>query len=241
MSSFDRVQALSQPEVADAALAPVALGDLPSAPAVREDLARTVAAARALFADSREAATQEVLRALDAVMALPVKDASDILRELLDSNALEGLAAPDGMTARAKAAALLITLPWPHALQISPEDLAHLREVESAPRRQASWSGVPKVGFFPVALVTVGAGADLFLGSQVSPWWLAGTTVCMAAGAVHAGGLPSSVDPRPWTELATGTLFGVGVLAAVAPFFLGGGFFLGAGAFTAGLVAWMKR
>jgi hypothetical protein len=211
---------------------------VPEDPArARQALGRAVSAARSLGeGEGREEATAGLNAHFTALQGLAPAEAAGILRDLLESRVLDGLQGPDGWTARAQATSLLISLPWPHALEVTPEDLHHLREQERMPRH-ARDRRQPRylVAAAPVLIAAAGVALDATVGAGAG--LLLGTTAL--AAAVGAGGL----IPVRWLTRASAIFLLTGGLAAAVVSMVSGtldGLFLGAGAFLAGLVGWAK-
>jgi hypothetical protein len=97
---------------------------------------------------------------------------ADAFHRLLEGGNLDGLVDADGRSCRAAAVESLLALGFPYALEVRPEDLAHLKDAAVTPGgRLAS----PRGGPFPALAVGLGA--------------LAFQVVLVLAGLVAPGGL----------------------------------------------------
>lgn len=84
--------------------------------------------------DARRAATAELNAVLGQMARYPSRPAADLLLRWLDQGALKDLQDAEGLTARAAAAAAVLSMGYPYALEISPDDLDHLRARSAAVR-----------------------------------------------------------------------------------------------------------
>jgi len=84
--------------------------------------------------DARRAATAELNVALGQMARYPSRPAADLLLRMLDQGALKDLQDAEGLTARAAATAAVLAMGYPYALEISPDDLDHLRARSAAIR-----------------------------------------------------------------------------------------------------------
>lgn len=89
-----------------------------------------------------DADRQELAGRLNHALLTAPKDGgrplADVLLRALESGRLSELVGPDGRSCRAAAAEALISLGYPYALELSPEDLDHLRQ-EGSPRTPAPY------------------------------------------------------------------------------------------------------
>jgi len=84
--------------------------------------------------DARRAATAELNAVLGQMARYPSRPAADLLLRWLDQGALKDLQDAEGLTARAAATAAVLSMGYPYALEISPDDLDHLRARSAAVR-----------------------------------------------------------------------------------------------------------
>src|SRR6185295_2782151 len=84
--------------------------------------------------DARRAATAELNAMLGQMARYPSRPAADLLLRWLDQGALKDLQDAEGLTARAAATAAVLSMGYPYALEISPDDLDHLRARSAAVR-----------------------------------------------------------------------------------------------------------
>ncbi|RJS16149.1 hypothetical protein DRW03_31400 [Corallococcus sp. H22C18031201] len=103
----------------------------------------------------------------DVVKQAEGREAADLLHGLLEGGGLAGLADEKGRTCRAAAVEGLLSLGFPYALEVSPEDLAHLR---------AQGGGRNRLGLAGLLLLGLGATAQmasqLFIVDTPSEWAL---------------------------------------------------------------------
>jgi hypothetical protein len=97
---------------------------------------------------------------------------ADAFHRLLEGGNLDGLVDADGRSCRAAAVESLLALGFPYALEVRPEDLAHLKDASKVPITRLS---PPKGGPFPALAVGLGA--------------LALQVVLVLSGLVAPGGL----------------------------------------------------
>lgn len=90
--------------------------------------------ADAAAGDARRAATAELNAGLGQMARYPSRPAADLLLRWLDQGALKDLQDAEGLTARAAATAAVLSMGYPYALEISPDDLDHLRARTAAAR-----------------------------------------------------------------------------------------------------------
>jgi len=90
--------------------------------------------ADAAAGDARRAATSELIDVLGQMARYPSRPAADLLLRWLDQGALKDLQDAEGLTARAVATAAVLSMGYPYALEISPDDLDHLRARSAAIR-----------------------------------------------------------------------------------------------------------
>jgi len=90
--------------------------------------------ADAAAGDARRAATTELNAMLGQMARYPSRPAADLLLRWLDQGALKDLQDAEGLTARAAATAAVLSMGYPYALEISPDDLDHLRARSAAVR-----------------------------------------------------------------------------------------------------------
>jgi hypothetical protein len=96
------------------------------------------------------------------------RPAADFLVQQLEAGGLSGLEAPGGRTCRASAALALLGLGYPFALEVSPDDLQHLRAEESRRGRYHPLALYPPLAIAAANVIQVGAGGlrgELVLGS----------------------------------------------------------------------------
>lgn len=179
----------------------------------RPELAQTFARIAALATTAKQAEgpaeADAIAQALGTLRGKPSRQAADQLRQLLETGALEGLAASDGRTCRAVAVDVLLTFGFPFALEVTPEDLAHYR-AHGRPRR---WTpAVVSGGLLVLALsglelgtalatadrpgvtaahavLTLVAAAAVVLAGRRSVRWLALGALALAGALGIAGGL----------------------------------------------------
>lgn len=82
---------------------------------------------------SRRVLAKELNSRLLALGASGTRQGADSLQRLLESGALSGLVDPDGRTCRAIAVEALLSMGFPIALEVAPEDLEHYRRALSPP------------------------------------------------------------------------------------------------------------
>ncbi|MCP3138927.1 hypothetical protein LXT23_16585 [Pyxidicoccus sp. QH1ED-7-1] len=174
---------------------------------------------------------QELASKLNALLAQMAaeggdRQVADTFHRLLGSGKLEGLVGTEGRTCRAAAVEALLSLGFPYALEVEPEDLEYLR---------ASGQEGPLARIQPLAVLVTGVGTQLFLELTRSggPDGLVTIQVGLSALAMMALWL---APPRtPVYRLGLGLLALVSVLGLLLPLVAGGppGALLG----VAGLVA----
>ena len=90
--------------------------------------------ADAAAGDARRVATAELNALLGQMARYASRPAADLLLRWLDQGALKDLQDAEGLTARAAATAAVLSMGYPYALEISPDDLDHLRARSAAAR-----------------------------------------------------------------------------------------------------------
>jgi hypothetical protein len=184
----------------------------------RAELARLLAAAEAAPAG---AGRQEAAGRLVAALGAGVPEGedrravADLLVGALAAGRLEVLVDGEGRTARGAAAEALLGLGYPWALEIAPEDLAHLRQ------EQARREGAGAPGGRAAATLALGAvgGAALLAGAGVEGQDLAWVVAQGFLGAVSVGAYTQG-DAAPEQRRRQGRLFavlaaGVGLVGAL--------------------------
>src|SRR4051812_33035558 len=101
--------------------------------------------------DARRTATTELNAALGQMSRFASRPVADLLLRWLDQGALSDLQDAEGLTARAAATAALLSMGYPYALEISPDDLDHLRSRTAAVRGPGG-----AVGALMMVVVTAG-------------------------------------------------------------------------------------
>ncbi|HVE86972.1 MAG TPA: hypothetical protein VND93_29150 [Myxococcales bacterium] len=104
--------------------------------------------------EARRAAAAELNALVTQLARFPSRPVADLLLRWLDEGALAGLEDADGQTSRAAVTAGVLTMGYPYALEISPDDLDHLRERSAA---RGSLGGT--LAAFLVVAVTSGYSA----------------------------------------------------------------------------------
>lgn len=102
----------------------------------------------------------------------------------LDAKALKGLVDQDGRVAHAEAVETLLSLGFPHALKVSPEDLREMRDTQSLGGRVLSRAQRRMYGTLAAeATVAAGAAYGLLLASpEATPWALSSAAFGLAGG-----------------------------------------------------------
>ncbi|HZN94034.1 MAG TPA: hypothetical protein VFB81_15080 [Myxococcales bacterium] len=93
-----------------------------------ERLSTLLQKADAATGDARRSATGELNELLGQMSRFASRPVADLLLRWLDQGSLTDLEDGDGQTARAAATAAVLSMGYPYALEISPDDLDHLRE-----------------------------------------------------------------------------------------------------------------
>lgn len=101
--------------------------------------------------EARRAAASELNALATQLARLPSRPVADVLLRWLDEGALRNMEDADGQTSRAAVTAAVLAMGYPYALEISPDDLDHLRE-----RTAASGSLGGTLAAFLVVVVTSG-------------------------------------------------------------------------------------
>ena len=101
-----------------------------------ERLSALLQKADAASGDARRAATTELNLMLGQMPRYASRPVADQLLRWLDQGSFSDLEDKEGQTARAAATGALLAMGYPYALEISPDDLDHLRE------RSASGGGL---------------------------------------------------------------------------------------------------
>lgn len=161
----ERVQTIGgredAPETAD--VAPVAESPNP-APVERtgsERLDELLARAAKAEGDARRAAAGELNAALGQVGRHPSRKRADLLLRWLDRREMAGLEDEEGRSCRATAVEALLSMGYPYALEVNPEDLEHLRE-----RSAVAGSVTSSVAALLIVALTSGfATAEVLLGT----------------------------------------------------------------------------
>jgi len=97
-----------------------------------ERLSTLLQKADAATGDARRSATGELNELLGQMSRFASRPVADLLLRWLDQGSLTDLEDGDGQTARAAATAAVLSMGYPYALEISPDDLDHLRERTAA-------------------------------------------------------------------------------------------------------------
>ncbi|WP_051256146.1 hypothetical protein [Cystobacter fuscus] len=122
--------------------------------ATRREVPRLVEAARNATGDEREVLAGQLGAQLEALgEGGGSREVADLLLHLLESGQLEGLVERGGRTCRSAAVESLTRLGFPYALEVSPEDLEHLRAWTRRRRGPALPSGVVPAGALGVGFV----------------------------------------------------------------------------------------
>lgn len=208
---------------------------LPSEPEARLAVLPLVEEVRRATTEAGRAALAAKLNArLDALAAEGgSREVADLLEQLLESGQLEGLADAEGRSCRAAATEALTRLGFPFALEVRPEDLAHLRgqDGDSAGFRWAPWAagGVLGAGFIAQWVLLLEQG-----GSQAG----AQPPLSLLMGLALMALLPGVLGPERSLSRRAGLL--VLVVASLLQVFLSvfGGYH-GAVSGLAGLLAWL--
>jgi hypothetical protein len=126
-----------------------------------ERLAGLLARAAGAEGEGRRAAAGELNAALDRAGRHPSRGLADLLLRWLDQGDLDGLEDAEGRSCRAAAVEALLSMGYPFALEVRPEDLEHLRE-----RAAAGGSMSSSVAALLLVAITSGfAGAEVLLGT----------------------------------------------------------------------------
>jgi hypothetical protein len=201
-----------------------------------ERLSALLQKADAANGDARRAATAELNAALGQMSRFASRPMADLLLRWLDQGALSDLQDAEGLTARAAATAALLSMGYPYALEISPDDLDHLRSRSAAVRGPGG-----AVGALLMVVVTAAISAvQLFADREPAQTVSAAVTLLLAmlvSVGVTAASPPSA--RRRWASVA---LLVSGLIAMSMA--LGGtmGLFAPAlGALVAFAMAWPRR
>jgi hypothetical protein len=190
----------------------------PSAPKPHERVRSLVAQAR-----NDPDAAKALVDALVAMRA-PGDEADEarVLLQHLDAKSLDGLFDETGRNAKREAVKTLLSLGFPHALNVSPEDLAEYRktkpdelgaEVLRKDRRQLWLLVLVLVAQAPLVALTLPADDRRFT------WWALAAMATTVAGA--AWGLLQRSQPEtsawPQTLAVLGVLAGTAIAALSGP------------------------
>lgn len=180
-------------------IAPPAQASAPEVPAARVTAARAeieallTTAAEAPSSDLRELAAS-VNRVLERLPKNGGRPAAELLTSLLDQGRLAELVDWEGRTCRAAAADALIGLGYPYALELSPEDLEHLRE--------GGAFGTPAPYLLSgLGLVAATSGLELVAQAGLEPLTLAHTALTLGSATAVALTRPLS-KARRWAQAA---------------------------------------
>ncbi|HYO56481.1 hypothetical protein [Archangium sp.] len=226
-------------EEGSAELPSLAPWEAPASPPVPEEAPPPV---RVLVEEARVATTgaeravlaTKINHQLDALAAGGgSREVADLLHQLLESGQLAGLEDAEGRSCRAAATKALTRLGFPFALEVRPEDLAHLRGLDEDAQ------GFPWV---PTAAGTVlGAGI-------LAQWWVLsrqGTAregpvlpLILLMGLSLMALVPGVLGPERSTSQRAG-LLGLLVLSLVQLYLGLFGDYYGAFSGGAGLLAWL--
>lgn len=88
--------------------------------------------AGAASGEARRAAASELNALVAQLSRTPSRPLADLLLRWLDQGALGDLEDAEGQTSRAATTAAVLSMGYPYALEISPDDLDHLRQRSSA-------------------------------------------------------------------------------------------------------------
>jgi len=114
-----------------------------------ERLAALQQRAESTTGDARRSAVSELNTLLAQLSRHPSRPLADFLLRWLDKGTLADLEDAEGQTSRAAATAAVLTMGYPYALEISPDDLDHLRE-----RSAVSGTGGTLASFLVVAVTS---------------------------------------------------------------------------------------
>ena len=171
----------------------------------QDPLEHALALARAPGADERVRRTfVDGLAHLD--LGSP-RATADQLQALLSSGELATMRASDGSSARAVAVERLLSLGYPYALEVSPEDLAHWRD--ERPSEATDGRGL--------SVLVMGVAVCLSLWGVSDPPWGIGLVTVLALGAVTVAG---AIRPglRRWARKA---VFALSIVACALSFRFG--------------------
>jgi len=124
------------------------------------------------------------------------RQVADFLLRFLEAGALSGLADSEGRSCRGRAVEALLAMGYPYALEISPEDLEHLRNESGAQGGQMD-------GWTVWALGAAGVGSLVEFARSISP------------AAAKTGDLADLVPPWVWIQV------GLAVIGALVAAFSG--------------------
>jgi hypothetical protein len=174
--------------------------DLRSAPLVT-DAERLIEQARGALPVDQQALAEHINRCFEQMAERGGSRATaDFILRQLDGGRLADLVDGAQRSSRAVAAQALLALGYPYALELSPEDLDHLRREEQRARR-------PSVAPFIVGAVAAASSVSMASYSAGGAWTGAGA---LAAGLCAGGALLS------WSRVGTRLrALAVGLLAAV--------------------------
>ncbi|MBJ6761038.1 hypothetical protein JGU66_09705 [Myxococcaceae bacterium JPH2] len=147
----------------------------------------------------------------DVVKQAEGREAADLLHGLLEGGVLADLEDAQGRTCRAAAVEGLLTLGFPFALEVRPEDLAHLR---------AERGGGKGLGRMGLPLLLLGLGVALQAGYQLlhpdspSEWALAQGGLSLVLMVLLGAAPPKSVLYRVALSLLV-VLSGLGVVVSL--------------------------
>jgi hypothetical protein len=160
-----------------------------------ERLGALLQRADAANGDARRAATGELNTLLGQMPRYASRPVADLLLRWLDQGALSDLQDGEGQTARAAATAAVLSMGYPYALEINPNDLDHLRS-HSAPGARR---GGPLAAFL---MVTVTSGFALLPAFAPGAHAPASGFVLLGAMFGSALGLLLSRPRGPWRRWA---------------------------------------
>jgi hypothetical protein len=160
------------------------------------------------------------------------RQVADTFHRLLESGKLEGLVDPGGRSCRAVAVESLLSLGFPYALEVRPEDLEHLR---ASGHGGPAWKGLQKVPLPSLLVLLAGLGTQYVQELLVTDTPDGPLTVQVGLSLLAMMALWLAPPRSPVYRLGLGLLALVSCLALVLP--LLSGVPLGLWAGLAGLVA----
>jgi len=162
-----------------------------------ERLSGLLQKADAASGDARRAATSELNAALGQMSRFASRPVADLLLRWLDQGALSDLQDAEGQTARAAATAAVLSMGYPYALEISPDDLDHLRSRSAAVRGPGG-----AVGAFLMVAVTAGI-AIVQLATDPEAHGLASAAGLLLAMLASVGAMVASAQSarRRWASV----------------------------------------